>query len=266
MKNNMNNEINYKLIAERLWGILDDIDCSVDHYKPALDDKFVNYVSEKIKERGWYANSLDGQTLTFEKDIPIIDNLDPMCKWFKDAWRIEKDPKNNKDIVIPLLDPETGGIEIINSTETKQTEDDAEVKLHNTTDAQVWTDEFLKLLPKLFFDVNACVKKDRYDDFEEWVFGWFCNAIQTGIDLTNNERNKQYIYILQSNGEGIVDIYYYEPRECDMNSSYRAYLQMATQPDASIDCTLYRYSKYNGLQSWNGKVEKDTNYNWKNAQ
>ena len=165
----------------------------------------------------------------------------------------------------PILTKETDKTEIINSMDAKQTEDDKEVKLHSTTDAQVWTDEFLKLLPKLFFDVNDCVKKDRYDDFEEWVFGWFCNAIQTGIDLTNNERNKQYIYILQSNCGAIVDVYYYEPLEYDMNSSYREYLQIATQPDASINCTLYRYNKYNGLQCWNGKAEKDTNYNWKNA-
>ena len=262
----MKNEINYKLIAERLWAILDDIDCGVDHYKPELDDKFVNYVIEKSKERGWYANSLDGQTLTFNEDIPVVEDLDPMCKWFKEAWIIEKNLKNNEKTVIPLSDPKTDGIEIINSMETEKTKEDREVKLHNTTDANVWTDEFLKLLPKLFLDVNDCIKTDRYDDFKEWVFGWFCNAIQTGIDLTNSERDKQYIYILQSNSGGIVDIYYFEPRECDMNSSYREYLQIATQPDASINCTLYRYNKYKGLQCWNGTVEKDTKYNWKNAQ
>lgn len=83
-------EINYKLIAKRLWSILDDIDTAFDHYKPNMKDRFVNYVSEKCRERGLYANSLDGQTLTFTKDIPVIEQCDPMCAWFKDAWRIEK--------------------------------------------------------------------------------------------------------------------------------------------------------------------------------
>jgi hypothetical protein len=63
-------EINYKLIAKRLWDILDDISCGFDHYKPDMRDKFVNYVSKKIEERNLYANSPDGQTLTFQKDIP----------------------------------------------------------------------------------------------------------------------------------------------------------------------------------------------------
>lgn len=89
----MNNDANYKLIAERLWSILDDIDTAFDHYKPDMTDKFVNYINHKCSERGLYANSYDGQNLQFVKDIPIVEDLDPMCKWFKDAWAIEKDNK-----------------------------------------------------------------------------------------------------------------------------------------------------------------------------
>lgn len=96
----MNEELNYKLIAERLWSILDDISCAFDHYKPDMNNNFVNYVSKKCEEKGWYANSLDGQNLTFKKEIPIIDNLDPMCKWFKDAWNIEKELTNRPIIQI----------------------------------------------------------------------------------------------------------------------------------------------------------------------
>jgi hypothetical protein len=49
-----------------------------------------------------------------------------------------------------------------------------------------------------------------------------------------------------------------------MNSSYRGYLNSETIVDASYNCTLYRYNKYTGLQCWNGKVDPDTKYNWKN--
>lgn len=147
--------------------------------------------------------------------------------------------------------------------------EDIEVKLHNTTDAQVWTDEFIKTLnsvfPEIFNDPNYLVPKRRYDDFKEWVFGWFCNAIQTGIDLTNNERDKQYIYILQSNSGDIVDIYNYEPSEQDINSSYKLRFNFPkeTPVDASKKCHLIRYNKYKGMQIWNGKAEPDTKYNWK---
>jgi hypothetical protein len=89
----MNEDINYKLIAERLWSILDDISSGFDHYKPDMQNKFVHYVLKKVEQRGLYANSYDGLTLTFEKDIPVEENLDPMCKWFKEAWKIEKENK-----------------------------------------------------------------------------------------------------------------------------------------------------------------------------
>lgn len=94
----MSDDINYKLIAQRLWCILDDIDTAFDHYKPDMKDKFVNYVSHKCRERGEYANSLDGYTLTFNEDIPVIEDLDPMCKWFKDAWKIEKEAPQSVDV------------------------------------------------------------------------------------------------------------------------------------------------------------------------
>ncbi len=100
---NIMDEINYKLIAKRLWDILDDISCGFDHYKPDMRDKFVNYVSKKIEERNLYANSPDGQTLTFQKDIPVLEDLDPMCKWFKDAWKIEKDIPMKTDVA-PIKD------------------------------------------------------------------------------------------------------------------------------------------------------------------
>lgn len=85
-------EIDYRLIAHRLWEILDDIDTAFDHYKPDMKDKFVIYVQHKCVERQKYGTSKDGYTLEFvdKKDIPILENLDPMCRWFKDAWRIEK--------------------------------------------------------------------------------------------------------------------------------------------------------------------------------
>jgi len=89
----MNDEINYKLIAQRLWNLLDDIDTAFDHYKPDMKNNFVHYVSHKIRERGLYAISTDGQTLTFKEEIPIMEYEDAMVTWFKDAWRIEKDKR-----------------------------------------------------------------------------------------------------------------------------------------------------------------------------
>jgi hypothetical protein len=58
-----------------------------------MQNNFVNYVNTKVRERQLYAQSKDGHNLWFayNRDIPIIENLDPMCRWFKDAWRIEKD-------------------------------------------------------------------------------------------------------------------------------------------------------------------------------
>jgi hypothetical protein len=77
------------LIARRLWELLDDIDTAFDHYKPDMKDPFVNYVDHKCRERYDYMDS-DGYNLKPKIDLPVEEDLDPMCKWFKDAWRIEK--------------------------------------------------------------------------------------------------------------------------------------------------------------------------------
>ena len=167
------------------------------------------------------------------------------------------------------LDKNTPSINI--SKETTKEEENIEVKLHNTTDAQVWTEDFFKTFGKVYPDIiyyiNSLLPKERRGSFKEWVFGWFCNAIQTGIDLTNNERNNQYIYILQSNSGDIVDIYTYEPYEQDINSSYRFHYNIydETHVDASKKCLLIRYNKHKGMQYWNGKAEPETKYNWKNV-
>jgi len=101
----MEEEINYKLIAERLWSILDDIDTAFDHYKPDMKDNFVNYVNEKCQDRFSYGFPEDGyvSTFTWNNNVPVIEDLDPMCRWFKDAWRIEKD-KPTKVTVPPIGD------------------------------------------------------------------------------------------------------------------------------------------------------------------
>ena len=97
----MEEEINYKLIAERLWSILDDIDTAFDHYKPDTKDKFVNYVNEKCQDRFGYGFSEDGYVLTWNNNVPVIEDLDPMCRWFKDAWRIEKDKPT--EVTVPPI-------------------------------------------------------------------------------------------------------------------------------------------------------------------
>jgi len=81
---------NWQLIAKRLWGLLDDIDTAFDHYKPDMKDPFVNYVNHKCREREEYMISKNGYDLIPKIDLPVEEDLDPMCKWFKDAWRIEK--------------------------------------------------------------------------------------------------------------------------------------------------------------------------------
>lgn len=84
-----NREVNWELMAKRLWELLDDIDTAFDHYKPEMKNSFVNYVNHKSRERYDYMESNDGQTLQ-PKEIPTVEDLDPMCKWFKGAWKIEK--------------------------------------------------------------------------------------------------------------------------------------------------------------------------------
>lgn len=148
-------------------------------------------------------------------------------------------------------------------------QENMKVKLHNTTDAQVWTDEFIKTLNKLYPHFGNYVRVGEGADFNEWVFGWFCNAIQTGIDLTNNERDNRCVYILQSNSGENVKIWNngFEPSEDEMDEAYSEYLYRVAGHDgrscsASINCTLFRWSKYNGLECWHGKAIAETKYNW----
>lgn len=219
-----------------------------------------NKIIEQAKKDGWV----------------IICGEPSVNDYWLSAWdskgrlRLQQRIKNHNDaystelIDILLKDKASEN----NMEEEIPEKDNTEVKLHNTTDAQIWTDEFIKTLrkvfPEIFDDPNHIISKQRYEDFEEWVFGWFCNAIQTGIDLTHNERDKKYIYILQTITGGIVKVYDFEPSEHDMNSSYGYYLGSETTADASKNCILYRYNKYTDLQYWNGKVDPDTKYNWKN--
>jgi hypothetical protein len=146
-----------------------------------------------------------------------------------------------------------------------------EVKLHNTTDAKVWTDEFFKTLGQLYPFIgnyfNLSKGSHYYVEFTDWVFGWFCNAIQTSIDLTNAQRDKRCVYILQSNSGAIVKVWNngFEPSEDELDEAYAEYLERVAQPDkgsAATNCTLYRWNKYDGLKCWNGKAVAETIYNW----
>lgn len=85
--------LDYKWIAERLWMILDDIDTASDHYKPNNEDKYVQYIYAKVKEKNNYMYSPDGYKIEAipKCKIPVIEDLDPMTRWFKDAWKIEKE-------------------------------------------------------------------------------------------------------------------------------------------------------------------------------
>ncbi len=82
--------VNWEHMAKRLWHLLDDIDTAFDHYKPNMKDSFIHYVNHKCRERQDYMVSHDGQTLQPRPEILPEEDLDPMCKWFKDAWGIEK--------------------------------------------------------------------------------------------------------------------------------------------------------------------------------
>lgn len=145
-----------------------------------------------------------------------------------------------------------------------------EIMLHNTTDAKVWTDEFIKTFRKLYPLIgDAYIALSHFDDFRDWVFGWFCNAIQTAIDLTNARRDKRYVYILQSNSGAIVNVWNngFEPSEDELDEAYAVHLGRHALCDgkkhsAATNCTLYRWNKYEGLEHWNGKAVAQTIYNW----
>ena len=148
--------------------------------------------------------------------------------------------------------------------ETKNNDDEVAALLHSTTDAQVWTDEFIKTFNKLYPDAyyNSTLP---YVTFKDWIHVWFCNAIQTGIDLTHNERCKRYVYILQGNSGAIVNVWNngFEPSEDEMDKAYNEHCGTSTKNSASFGCTLYRWNKYDGLKCWNGKASAETIYNWK---
>lgn len=147
-----------------------------------------------------------------------------------------------------------------------------EPNLHQTMDAMIWANKFLEIFRILYPDIeNCCIKKSRFEDFSDWIHSWFCNLIMTGYDHAHSERDKRYVYILQSNSGGIVDIWNngVEPDELEMKKSYQKYLNANSSveelelPNVTDNCTLYRYNRYEGLQCWNGKIESETKYNWK---
>ena len=140
-----------------------------------------------------------------------------------------------------------------------------EIDLHQTMDAQVWTKEFLKIFQKLYPDIYpVCTSADRFVDFSDWIHTWFCNLIMTGYDHAHWERDKRYVYILQSNSGEIVQIWNngIEPNELEMSESYKSFLKCPDLPKINISCTLYRWSKHKGLQHWSGKATEETKYNW----
>jgi hypothetical protein len=51
------------------------------------------------------------------------------------------------------------------------------VKLHDTTDARVWAEEFCRIVGEKI----PAIKAER-----EWVEGWFANAIMAGYDRARN--------------------------------------------------------------------------------
>lgn len=48
------------------------------------------------------------------------------------------------------------------------------IKLHNTTDARVWAEEFVMLFPKC-------------EEYEHTLVAWFANAIETGRMHANGD-------------------------------------------------------------------------------
>ena len=123
--------------------------------------------------------------------------------------------------------------------------------IHSTMDANVWTDEFLKTFQYANLD-------------RESVHSWVCNMIMVGYDHALSRRNKDHIYILKSHTGAIVTVFPWEPSVKEMDQAYAKHLnQDQLQPGASEwNCILYRWSRNDGLQVWNGKIELDTKYKW----
>jgi hypothetical protein len=91
-------EVDWEKIAKGLWGILDDISTSYDHYKPSIYNthsthKCLRYISTKAENRHRYMSSPDGYELVPKgvNELPKIDDADAMTRWFREAWVIEKD-------------------------------------------------------------------------------------------------------------------------------------------------------------------------------
>ena len=97
---------------------------------------------------------------------------------------------------------------------------------------------------------------------------WFANAIMCGYDHMAWKRDKEYIYIMQSNSGAIVKVFHYEPSVQDMAKAYAQYLNCDDaaigKGSIEINTTLYRWAKDKGLMVWDGKKEvDDSRYNWK---
>lgn len=132
------------------------------------------------------------------------------------------------------------------------------VNLHSTMDASIWAKEFMKIFKDLY----------KIDIDEEWMHGWFANAIMCGYDHMAWKRDKEYIYILQSNSGAIVKVFHWEPTVKDMVKAYAHYLNCDDDEictgSIEINTTLYRWARDKGLMVWDGRKEvDDSRYNWK---
>jgi len=134
----------------------------------------------------------------------------------------------------------------------------AEVNLHSTMDAKVWTDEFCKTYEKLY--------NQKID--EEWIYGWMCDAIMCGYDHQSWQRDNEYIYILKTAGGDILKVFHYEPSEKNIKDEYvKHYPEDLVGNDYKIFdyVRLYRWSRSYGLMEMSGP-KSDTQYEWKNNQ
>jgi len=126
------------------------------------------------------------------------------------------------------------------------------INLHSTMDAQIWANTFCDIVGR----------EDR-----EIMHSWFANAIMCGYDHQSWKRDKEYIYILQGNGGGIIQVFHYEPSVKDMNQAYENYVKCDKgEGNAEFNCTLHRWARDKGLMTWDGKREVDDSlYNWKSS-
>lgn len=60
--------------------------------------------------------------------------------------------------------------------------DELAIKLHNTTDAQVWAQEFVKQYTHALSTNEGHEGVTQGDDWLDTVRGWFANAIEIGRD------------------------------------------------------------------------------------